>query len=65
MKRVCNAIFSLQVWTHLLGDPVGWQFGQVQLLASTRFQVVFEGVSFNGGFTLDDFKVYTGTCASE
>ena len=55
----------LQVWSHILGDINGWQFGQVQLLASTRFQVVFEGVSFNGGFTLDDFKVYMGTCASE
>lgn len=55
----------LQVWSHILGDPVGWLFGQVQLLASTRFQVVFEGVSFNGGFTLDDFKVYAGTCSSE
>ncbi|KAG0714862.1 MAM and LDL-receptor class A domain-containing protein 2 [Chionoecetes opilio] len=55
---------DIRVWSHILGDPIGWQFGQVQLLASTRFQVIFEGVSFNGGFTLDDFKVYTGTCTS-
>ncbi|XP_045138693.1 MAM and LDL-receptor class A domain-containing protein 1-like [Portunus trituberculatus] len=54
---------DIRVWSHILGDPVGWLFGQVQLLASTRFQVVFEGVSFNGGFTLDDFKVYAGTCS--
>lgn len=54
-----------QVWSHVLDNSAGWQFGQVPLLAGTRFQVVFEGLSFNGGYTLDDFKVYAGACTSE
>ncbi|XP_050739083.1 MAM and LDL-receptor class A domain-containing protein 1-like, partial [Eriocheir sinensis] len=53
---------DIQVWSHVLDDTSGWQFGQVPLLAGSRFQVVFEGLSFNGGYTLDDFKVYAGAC---
>lgn len=40
----------------------GWQFGQVSLASSSRFQLIIEGYSFNGGFTLDDFKIYSGPC---
>ncbi|XP_066937100.1 MAM and LDL-receptor class A domain-containing protein 1-like [Macrobrachium rosenbergii] len=56
---------DILIWRH---QPVrerasGWQFGQVPLVSGTRFQIVIEGVSYNGGFTLDDFKVYNGGCA--
>ncbi|CAL4143775.1 unnamed protein product, partial [Meganyctiphanes norvegica] len=40
----------------------GWQFGQVSLVSSSRFQLIIEGFSYNGGFTLDDFKIYSGQC---
>ncbi|XP_018020886.1 MAM and LDL-receptor class A domain-containing protein 1 [Hyalella azteca] len=63
-----NSIGSdiVQIWSHNIGlDALSgrWQFGQVPLLASTRFQLVVEGASFNGGYTLDDFKIYNGLCA--
>lgn len=60
-------IFSLlQIWKYQLQQRVtDWQFGQVALLSGTRFQVVIEGTSYNGGFTLDDFKLYDGACASK
>ena len=47
------------------GQTGRWQFGQVPLLAGQRFQLVVEGASYNGGYTLDDFKIYDGLCASE
>lgn len=57
-----------QIWTHSLlvdGQTGRWQFGQVPLLAGARFQLVLEGSSYNGGYTLDDFKIYDGLCASK
>lgn len=69
MPKIMCMLFSAlreQIWQYQLQQRVtDWQFGQVALLSGTRFEVIIEGASYNGGFTLDDFKLYDGACASK
>ncbi|XP_071534123.1 MAM and LDL-receptor class A domain-containing protein 1-like [Panulirus ornatus] len=54
---------DILIWIYGLQEFREWEFAQVALLSRTRFQIVMEGNSYNGGFIIDDFKVYTGVCA--
>lgn len=64
-QLINNLTDDVLIWNYepLVDRIRGWQFGQVTLVSNSRFQIVIEGMSFNGGFTLDDFKVYNGGCA--
>ncbi|XP_069156146.1 MAM and LDL-receptor class A domain-containing protein 1 isoform X2 [Procambarus clarkii] len=39
-----------------------WQFGQVEVDASTDYRVSVVGMATNGGFAIDDIKTYKGAC---
>ncbi|XP_069945644.1 MAM and LDL-receptor class A domain-containing protein 1-like [Cherax quadricarinatus] len=54
---------DILIWSYKLQRTIDWQFAQVALVSGTRFQIVIEGSSYNGGYTMDDFKVYSGACA--
>ncbi|XP_042223309.1 MAM and LDL-receptor class A domain-containing protein 1-like isoform X2 [Homarus americanus] len=39
-----------------------WQFGQVEVDASSDYRVSIVGMASNGGFAIDDIKTYMGSC---
>ena len=42
-----------------------WNFGQVAMSGVTDYIISFQGKARNGGYAVDDVKIFPGTCASE
>ena len=40
-------------------------FGQVAVSGGSDFIVSFQGKATNGGYAIDDIKIYPGACSSE
>ena len=42
-----------------------WQFGQVEVDASADYRISLVGMASNGGFAIDDIKLFPGSCSRE
>ncbi|CAL4111317.1 unnamed protein product, partial [Meganyctiphanes norvegica] len=45
-----------------VGARPDWEFGQVEVTASDDFRIKLVGQASNGGFAIDDIKMYKGGC---
>lgn len=41
-----------------------WIFAQTPIPANAPFRLAFVGIASNGGYAIDDIKLYPGTCSS-
>ncbi|XP_047739184.1 MAM and LDL-receptor class A domain-containing protein 2 isoform X2 [Hyalella azteca] len=56
-----ETLWKLEVLAGLQARPE-WKFAQVPIPASNDFRITFEGMASNGGFAIDDIKIYKDTC---
>ncbi|XP_045139378.1 MAM and LDL-receptor class A domain-containing protein 1-like isoform X1 [Portunus trituberculatus] len=62
-QRFSGSIVLWELVGNLGRQRPEWQFGQVEVDASADYRVSLVGMASNGGFAVDDIKIFPGSCS--